>query len=248
MSKSIEELISGGPSGGRDSDENKYIGVPDDYRTPGMTLEEAQRRRDRGEEFETAITRRPSFKEGDDYKPASQPPEVIATIQQRFVDAGLITGSYRIGMWDDATRKAYRQVLGYANARGLSDDAEALNQLASMPKVEKDRAPRAPLQVQVSNPADIRAALKETFRSKLGHGDIDDAKVDAMIAAYQGREASAQRQQYQQAETGGTVVEPPSLETFADVQAQKADPTAYSSHKVLDKFSMIADMLGGGTA
>src|SRR5688500_8736302 len=102
------DLIAGGPSGGGGGDENKYIGVPDDYRTPGMTLEEAHQRRDSGEEFATRISRSPSFKEGDDYKPASSPPEVIATVQQRLVDAGLLSGSYRIGMWDDATRKAYR--------------------------------------------------------------------------------------------------------------------------------------------
>jgi hypothetical protein len=66
-----------------------------------------------------------------------------------------------------------------------------------------------------------------------------------MVWAYQGQEASYQTQQYANAQSGGTLVQPPSVDTFADQQAKKIDPTGYDAYRVLDKFSVLERELTG---
>lgn len=184
------------------------------------------------------------YMDGDEWNPASQSPDVIAEIQRRMVGAGLLTGSYRIGVWDSSTRSAYRELLGYANALGI-DDGTALDRYTATGMGQQDATPRAPLTVRLSHPDDIKAALRATFKDRLGQGNIDPAKLDAMVAAYQGNERSFQQQAYNAAESGGTVTEPPSADTFADIEAKKADPTAYDSRKVVGAADYLSRKLRG---
>lgn len=185
------------------------------------------------------------YVDGDEWGPAGSSPDVIAEIQQRMVGAGLLKGSYRIGVWDAPSRSGYRDLLEFANGLGV-DDGTALKRYGEAQGETKEK--RAPLVMEVSNPLDIKAALRDTLKEKLGQAGIDDKRLDAMVAAYQGSEKSYQQQQYDlggEDGAGGTVVRPPDVTTFADQQAKKVDPTAYDAYKVLDKFSVLEKELTG---
>jgi hypothetical protein len=110
-----------------------------------------------------------------------------------------------------------------SNQSGLDKD-RMLDQIiksGGMPK--KGKAARAPLTIELSNPEDIRATLRQTAQ-QLYSGDLSPEQEEAFIASYQGMQASAQRQAYGMAETGGTVVGPPNVGVLAEAELRKAHP------------------------
>lgn len=173
--------------------------------------------------------------------------EQIRQFQDDIISAGIVTrNQISYGARDATTVAAWNQLVGQAadayTAGVKLAPRTLLQELKGHPAPGKEGAP---LTIELTNPEDLKAGLHDMFRSKLGQGNIDPAKIDAMVAAYQQHEASYQRQQYANAETGGTVVAPPSLATFADEQAKQIDPTAYDAYKVLDKFSVLEKELSG---
>lgn len=240
----LEELLAAISAGGS-ADPNAPIGVPSGYQAPFETSQGFQP--GSGPAITVEDYRPDPYMPGDDLRPASLPPERIIGIQQSLVDAGLLRGRFQAGVWDATTRNAYRTLLGYANQLGTTDEF-ALRRWAAtgMGEVEPASAPRQPFVATVSNPDDIRALLRDAFREKVGSGKIDDARLDAMVKAYQGSEVGAQRSQYDAQETGGTVTAPPDISTFADIEARKTNPVGYRAHQYIDKFSAITEMLGGG--
>lgn len=239
-----EEIIAAIAAAGA-QDPNAPIGVPAGYQPPGL--------RGAGTFYDAGVPLPPDQISASPYRPgaelvyASAPPEQIVAVQQRLVDAGLLRGTFRVGVWDQASRNAYKTVLGYANQLGTKVDyaferwiASGLGEYDTTPAQE-----RAPFSAEVTHPDDIRAGLREFFRDKTGTGKIDDAKLDAMVRAWQGEEVTAQRAAYDAAPTGGTVTATRDFGSFAEEQAQKVDPVGFRAHEYLDKFSAIAGMLGG---
>lgn len=242
-----EELLAALQAAGA-TDPNSPIGVPTGYVPPIRT----------GQGFSPgagpAITvpdlRAEPYMPGAELAPGSLSPEAIAGIQQQLVDAGLLRGEFIVGVWDPSSRNAYKSLLGYANSLGTTDEFALRRWSATgMGAVDPTPTPRQPFVAQVTNPEDIKSGLREFFREKVGTGKIDDARLDAMVKAYQGEEVSAQRQAYDlaAAPVGGTVVQPPDFQVFADAEAKKAAPVAYRAYEYLDKFSAITDMLGGAS-
>ena len=228
-------------------DPNAPIGISADYRPP---LLGGYGR------FESGTGAAPTFDDlnrnpyrpGAELAPASMSPESIVGLQQQLVDAGLLRGTFRVGVWDSASTSAYRSLLSYANQLGTTD-AFALERWVSTGMGEYDPTPteRAPFVAEVSHPDDVKAALRDTFREKVGFGKIDEDRLDAMVRAWQGEEVGAQRAEYDMAANpaGGTVTAPREFSVFAEEQARKANPVGFSAHTYLDKFSAIAGMLGG---
>lgn len=74
----------------------------------------------------------PRYGVGDEYSLEGKPPAWIARMQKNLVLAGVLDGrAYRAGQWDDNTRSAYAEVLGYANRQGRTWE-EALPEMIAV--------------------------------------------------------------------------------------------------------------------
>lgn len=193
---------------------------------------------------------RGGYMDGDEWMPVNESTTVIEDLQRRLYQAGLLDGDDDIqpGYFDDATRKAFKLLLERANGR-RTDWQSTLEDLQTNPMPADQEAAPPPFVAQTSNPEDIKMNLQDHFRAAIGSGAIKPEDLQAMIAEFQGTQVASQRGQYDAYQgSGGTVEAAPSIEAFADQKAQELDPTAYSAHKYLDKFSAIENMLAGGTA
>lgn len=173
----------------------------------------------------------PRYFAGAEWLPAQLPPDQLAQLQRKMVAAGLLkSGSAQLGVWDTTSMNAYMQLLAYANASGL-DAGTALDRWGQAHALDPN-AGRAPLQVRTTNPEDLRKVFRQSIIDTLGEG-WDTAKIDQMVAAYQGVETAAQTQAYGMQDTGGTVVQPPDPSTFASAQARQENPLGAQEHDVI---------------
>lgn len=194
---------------------------------------------------------KPNYFEGDEWKPASLPPQQVAQLQDQLILGGYLDPKgIQKGAWDSKTRAAYKSLLEDSNGSGATWDGTLRQRISvgqQYPTATEGEAPRAPLVARVSNPQDLRSTFRSVAKRTMGRGKIDDAMVDRMVAAYQGLEQGSQQQAYNAGESGGTITAPPDAETFAEGQLQAADPVRYESRKVVEKFDVIANVLRGGS-
>jgi hypothetical protein len=74
----------------------------------------------------------PQYFEGDELGPAALGPAGVGELQGFMSAAGLLDpDDFRFGVWDEASRSAYKSLLGEANASGLSVDMALTNRLNS---------------------------------------------------------------------------------------------------------------------
>ncbi len=188
---------------------------------------------------------------GDEYAPSTRSVEERAQLQLAMRQAGLFTKKERftVGVWDDNTRNAYSRLLEYANGAGLSWQ-EALAEYAAAKAAggaEEEGPVRAPLVVKISNPADIRRAFDAALPGVIGRKLRPD-EIERFTRAYQAQEAAEQRQVYAMDETGGTVVEGPSLQSFIAERASEIDPAGKAEMDTLgaqEAFFGLLDASGG---
>lgn len=139
------------------------------------------------------------------------PPEVKAQIQQAMLDRGLYSSAkprIAMGAWDNDSATAFKQVLAYANASGMTWDMA----LKNMPKLDDgvERNPDGSVKVKygptaphtftpfsatLTNPTDLRAVIKAGARSVLGQ-TLNDDEVSRFVQNYQQSELVPQEQQY----------------------------------------------------
>lgn len=193
----------------------------------------------------------PRYFDGDQWAPASLPPEQLAALQKAMVQAGLLKpGQAQLGVWDQPSMSAYTELLAFANASG-SDVATALKQWGTAHDQQPGGDIRAPLTVRVTNPDDLKAVFRKSVIDTLGQG-WDSDKIDRMVAAYQGVETEAQQQQYAMTGsgsqtdpgTGGTVVNPPNPQTFAETQARQENPDLAQEHDSLGFIDAFNQLVG----
>lgn len=213
--KTAAEVIAEGPKRAADEDEAKPLGVPKDYTTRDTNS------------FGFTETIRPAFMEGDDYKPARLTPENIARLQRQLVGAGVLTSKFRIGVWDDVSRKAYRKVLQFANQNGINDDARALERLGMTQVYDPDDAPLPP------NPLDLRAASRSAGTAGLGRAltDTERSSFESGLSAQMTQEnapGSAGQQEW------------------AEQKVRSFDPLKFDARSALSAFDTVADMFRGG--
>lgn len=258
MAESASDIRARRPGAAPSSDGPRPLGVPEDYTVPGQVPSQTPVS-DTGNILSTlnrtAQPIAPRYFDGDQWRPASLPPNRIAELQQDLVEAGALEGRFRIGVWDKASRDAYKAVLETANASGTTaPEALATWRAGTDTDTEPgaERAKRAPLVVRQSNPDDLRAVFRKSARSVLGR-KLDDSQVDRMVAAYQAAEAAPQRQahamggdEFGDNPTGGTVTDPMDPRTFGEIEAREADPLRADSRKVVKQFDALAGMLGEG--
>lgn len=188
---------------------SKFIGVPDDYTTryggsapiPGTV----QMRPDInpvmvGPTYETKGPNTTSALAAI----ASLPPETMARLQIRMARAGLIGSSTQVtvGVADDSTVTAYKELLGIANRYGMSD-TDALAMLESDPKsLGRGSASGADLlgggsggkqgptthtskssSTQDFTRMDARGIATDAYRQALGQGRVGKTQVKALEKA-----------------------------------------------------------------
>lgn len=185
----------------------------------------------------------PRYYQGAELMPANWDPNRIADLQRTMVAAGLIpkTANLHIGRWDDVSQQGFAGLLAYANSSGL-EWTDALKQYGMADQTNPTG--QAPLTVRTSNPDDLRKVFRQTWIDTIGTG-VDSATIDQMVAAYQGVEASAQQQAYNQAATGGTVADAPSAQTYAETQARAANPVGAQEHDALGFIGQFKQIIGG---
>lgn len=146
-----------------------------------------------------------TYNEGDQWKPQNLPPADVYSLQQQLVQAGILgSTNLRPGVWDTSSADAYKTVLGFANATGMSS-SDALKTLVSNPQMQA-KSQRAPF--QMTAPADITAQVSgggpgttNTARSLIGQ-DLPAGETNDFLKWYQDQETKS-RSQYMAADLAG---------------------------------------------
>ena len=176
----LATLIANGPPAGADEDAPQPIGGfvgerPAGHRFNDLYGQQARSEKEqaaaRGEEW-TPPTQ-PIYFEGDERIPASYALEDVRAIQRGMARAGLLTGRYRDGIWDKASRNAFSELLGYANQQGV-EWADALTIYASSEqRGGPAEAGYTREQFLPRDPAEYREAVRELFRTSLRRDPTD---------------------------------------------------------------------------
>lgn len=198
----------------------KPIGVPEGYTVDRTTTTTFERGGPRLGAVTT--TTAPRYFDGDEWQPASLAAEDRARLQRAMVDAGVISKGtkFRLGIWDDASRGAYADLLAFANGAGM-DAKAALAEYARMRQYDEDEvASRQPLTVRLSNPEDLRGTFETVARRRIGRKLRPD-ESERFVKAYQAEEAAVQRQDYAMDETGGTLTDAPDPQEFLAARLAK---------------------------
>lgn len=259
--RSAQDILSSFPGGGaQPTEQRKPIGVPEGY---AATLPGGEVRLE-GMGWRPAGDRQvpPSFFEGDEYVPAQLSQEARARLQLQMYRLGILTRDFQVGVWDAPSRLAYRSVLEFANASGISDEQQALLQYGTIldtktgrtrtggPDAGKERE-LPPLVIRESNPDDLRRTFQLAARQALGRR-ADDGTIDRMIAAYQQAEASSQTSLYNEtygangATAGGTVTDAPDPASFALGEFEEEDPLEVQAFRGADSvMNSFMRIIGG---
>lgn len=192
-------------------------------------------------------SRDPRYWDGDEYLPASLSPTEVARLQRQLEAAGVIEKGtkYRLGVWDEPSRSAYRSLLGYANASGLSiPDAIRRYAESAVMNEEPDAGPTLPT-YRISHPDDLRATFESAAKSVIGRTNLDPQQIQRMIQAYQQAELAPQQAvtANQLGGGGGVVTGAPDPGVFAEQQIRQAAPVEASAHDQVTQFESMLDII-----
>lgn len=173
--------------------------------------------------------------------------EEVEAFQDQAIAAGLLDErTVARGARDSATAGAWASLVQQAaDAYGAGARLSPMSLLGEI-------AASAPPQrgdvftASVSNPDEIRSGVRDSARELTGTGNIGAAAEADAVRDYQAEEIASQRAAADAAKTGGVVTAPRSFDEFAKQRAEQNNPVGFRAHKYLDKFSAIANMLGGG--
>lgn len=213
------------PAALEEDDAPRPIGVGADYKPEfqGLTQDPAQ----------TKVR----YYGGDEREQvAGMSAEDRAELQLTLRDLGLIGPETRIrlGVWDDTSASAFRQVLAWANTRGIGWRAALVDMGNSAALGELGGSEReAPLP---ENSIDVQALGRESAREVLGRGLSDQEK-----AQFEQRFRSMEAPYLNDSAT----VKPPDPEEWARQQARAIDPVRADSRSAVKVAGVISRMMGG---
>lgn len=186
-------------------------------------------------------------------------PKDLSQLQQMLYLGGLYGSGYygktpqqlALGVADDDTYGAWKSLVQQSARSGIPI-FQLLGQLAGSGGAQRLNAgaggggsQRAPLAIRQTSPDDIKAVAEKVAQEVYGE-TATPAVVGRIVNAYHLAEASYQRAAYAASYAGGTVTEPPTLETFATDQLEQADPTAAGAHTVADDVvTSFLNIVGG---
>lgn len=256
---------TGAASGGESSSTNrpagKYYGVPDDYvyapeprtlpRRPGGSMGGAPR----APKYQTAS-------DDDRRILLGLPSEVLADLQDALMEVGLISGKtgYRKGVVDEATRRGFGDLLGYANQQG-ADWRQALVMYAAAPPVTTDGEGGAEAELgqagnvtRVTAAADLGVQAEQAAQDRLGRRLKRD-ETQEFASSYQGMEraqndrlvAAQQAAQPGPGADGITseIIDMPSADVAADQFIDSNFAQEAAGQSAYGYFEALKQMLGG---
>lgn len=213
------------------SNNTNYLGVPDNYaylpkpNTSGFNVFGALGLPTFGDQSgnlrgQPAL---PRYQTGDDIGiVASMPPETVARLQQALATAGLIgpKTQFRVGLADDTTTNAFKQLLSFANVNGM-DWQGALAKLLQTPVTTGGGAATGTGSggaasgsgVELTNPMDEDMALRNAAQKLLGQ-DPSPKQLEGFRPYYDALTRSAQTQTTPQA--GQSITDQPNVTSAAD--------------------------------
>lgn len=204
-----------GVSGGRRVSQTTGLPVPETY--TGFTGQQLRGQADRPQLTNVP----PRYFDGDEDMIATFSREQIADIQGKMKKAGIL-GKYRVGVADDATVDAFKEVLAQAN-RELSNWDVGLKVLQ-----QGAVGGGGGLPYRVSSPDDLRTVVQDSSRVVLGRV-ADPEFTNRVVKAYQDVQMREQ--------TAPTTVKAPQADVFAEKQIKKrfgAEADAYEFAKFAD--------------
>lgn len=229
MAVDWEAILSGPPVGAvEQTGQAKAIGIPDTFvpyvkpfaPSGRMSPDQAERR------GIGAAPREPYF-DGAEFGPRSLSPETRARLQSAMAQAGLIgeNDTYRLGVWDETSTKAYKKVLAYANQGGIDADTaldELLqSQMYDMNGLAGGLEPDPGRVTSTTSSLTLEAQVQAAAQARLGR-KLRAGEVSKFAAIYQGMEggfnSKVSSMQDQAAATGqdASVEEIPSADVAAD--------------------------------
>lgn len=161
----------------------------------------------------------------------------IAGWQMRMNQAGLLGNEFTLGVADNSTLSAYREVLGVANREGISD-SEAI-QLIAQRKVDL-KGGSVP-KYRLTNQADIQAVVDAVAQQLLGR-TLDEGQAARIARAFQQEEIAAQKAYAR----GGVVEEAPTAQQFVTSAIEKDFGDQVDTRKLNGIFGALDTMLKAG--
>lgn len=204
----------------------------------------------------------PAYANGSQYLPVIQSwsPQDIATVQGRMVNTGLLANTdYRAGVWDQASQRAFGEVLGVANNMGrpwqdalqsyesgtaMMWDSKTNSYVKATPGTARTNAH---VVTNFTSPDDLATTAQEVATAKLGRS-FTPQELQKFIAAYHGTEQKATADQAAASATGvagGSFTAPATIQNAATAFAQQTDPTAYNAEQFLPLVQKMNDLLSG---
>lgn len=161
----------------------------------------------------------------------------IANWQMKMNQAGLLGNEFTMGVADNSTLSAYREVLGVANREGVSD-AEAV-QLIAQRRVKLGGG--TVTRYRLTNEDDVKAIVDSVAQQLLGR-TLSDDQAARIARAFQQEELSAQKAYA----AGGAVQEAPGVQQFVTSSIEKDFGEQVDTRKLGDIFGSIDAMLKAG--
>lgn len=196
-----------------------------------------------------------SYFTGDEWKPASYPIEQIVALQQQLIDAGLLEPPYQRGVWDSASRDAYKGLLAYANARGVNSSDALATVREAIGRFGASASQRArPLTITLTNPADVASLASDIAVRTIGRRLTDQESAN-LAQAYNALERQSQQQAYEQAgsgiaenATGGEITAPPNASTYAESTVRAEHPEEATEMSTIRNFDTFRNLLASSAS
>lgn len=261
-------------SSNRPHNDRSPIGVPDDYLAvrpqdlTGMSATAGEGWAAGGKGHGSMVDRPPRYFEGAEWTPAGLSPQAIRELQMQMAMTGLLNSDFNPGVWDDPSVDAYKQLLSFANARGVTWEAAlelytqsvsetggriqwdpATGQFVPAGSGGTGTAGPPPLITRTTDPLVLKQIFRSAAIEQLGTG-WDQTRVDSAVQAYNQLEVQRQQELYdmQVANMGqgvsGSVVEIPSAEAWIGSYIEGQDPAGQQANSMLNYTGEAIQLLG----
>lgn len=231
----------------------KPIGVPEDYPIPGGApgVKPKPFYDPRADVLKSPPPPRTRYMVGDELLPANYSADRVVQIQYGLERIGLLSqGNYSLGIWDPATMKAYKELLGLANARGQTAE-QTLNEYMAIVDAGGGPAGDAgrtipPLVVSKTPAEELDSVFRRAAIELTGRGWSSD-EVNQAITAYNEIETQRQEEAYnaQYFGGGGEVEAIPSPSAFIQSRITQQDPEEVAVESGLGFIGDFLSMAGG---
>jgi hypothetical protein len=179
----------------------------------------------------------PSFFEGDEDQLRRQSPEQIAATQSKMVKSGLLkSGTFKLGLPDDQTISAYKNLLGWSNTFGVKDPQATLSKLVQTGGVGTNVG----VQKYVTNATDLKSVFDKAAQSVLGR-TLDDPQLEKLVFAYQQQEKAPTSQ----TTVTGVKTKEPTASTFGVKNIETMNQDEADAYKFSQYAQVLDRMLGG---